>query len=194
MKWEKIFGAKRDPRSYGVYVKKPSPDGRYILVFDPGIEVSMMCGVYHFRLINAAGEVVEAFQGLECSMQDAGWTSDSRMVAVPVCDRRDCLLLFHPAKQQYSVVPFNSYQQEAELTTRGVWIGPDLKEFRGWFGDQFRPPDPVYFPFASLRWFPVAEKWNLAAALRVAPPVPWLPPPSKELKAYAKKKGITIAW
>jgi hypothetical protein len=194
MNWEKIFGP-RDPRSYGEYVKKPSPDKTHILVFDPGIEVRMMMSVYQFRLINAASGVVEAFEGLEGAMQDAWWTSDSTMVAIPVSDRRDGLLLFRVHSKRYSFVPFNSYQQTARLTTRGVWIAPDLKEFRGWFGDQFRPPDPIHFPFASLRWFPVVEKWkNLDTAVRVAPPLRWLPPPSKELKAYARKKGITVIW
>lgn len=42
MRWEKVFGCKADPRSYGVYVKKASPDRRRILAFDPGFEYSMM--------------------------------------------------------------------------------------------------------------------------------------------------------
>lgn len=195
MDWEKIFGPERDPQSYGKYVKKASPDKRYILVFDPGIEVSMMCSVYQFRLIDRKQTVVEAFEGLDAAMQAAWWSRDSRLAAVPISDSRSGLLLFRPGGRRFTFVPFNSYQQKARLTTRGVWIAPDLKEFRAWFGDQFRPPDPVFFPFASLRWFPVVPKWkNLPAAARVAPPLRWLPPPSKELKAYARKNRITLVW
>jgi len=190
--WKKIFGAKPDPRSYGVYVKKASPDRKHLMVFDPGDEVSMMRYLFQFRLIDAKGTVAEAFEGLYSPMQGAWWSGDSRVAAVPVSDDIDCLLLLHLPKRRYSVVPFNSYQMRARVTSRGVWVCVDLQEFRAWFGREFRPPDDTYLPFASLRWFPVQEKWDLNAAIRSAPRIRWTPPPSRELKAYARKNGITL--
>ena len=191
MRWAKIFGFK-NPASYGVYVKKASPDKKHLMVFEPGEEVSMMRYLHQFRLIDPKGTVTEAFKGLAGPMQCAWWTRDSRIVAVPVSDRLDGLLLFHVKKRRYSVVQFNSYQQKPKLTSRGVWICVVLREFRAWFGDQFRTPDDLYIPFTSLHWFPATEKWDLNPAIRRAPRLRWQPPPSTELKRYAKKNGITL--
>ena len=41
MNWEKTFDP-RNPRSYGEYPQKPTPDKKHILVFDPGIEFRMI--------------------------------------------------------------------------------------------------------------------------------------------------------
>ena len=194
MQWKKIFGVGRDPRSYGEYVKKAAPDRRHMMVFDPGLEVRMMCCEHGFRLIDARAAVTETFQGLASPMQEAWWSPNSRIVAVPVLERTDCLLLFDLSRRRYSVILFSSYQQKAKVTCRGVRIGVDPGQFREVFGEGFRPPDDTVFPFSSLRWMDAPDKtpWNLGPALRGAPRALWRPPPSREMRAYARKQGISL--
>jgi hypothetical protein len=145
---------------------------------------------YQFRLVDAHRAVVEEFRGLTAQEQRAWWTPDSRIVAIPA----DGLLLYELHRRRYSVVPFDIFQNELEMGVAGIRVSVSRKEFVAWFGDKFQPPRPVSFRFASLHWFPAPAtgKWKLGPALRSAPRLRWLPPPSKELRAYAKAQGITL--
>ena len=154
MRWERIFGFKAAPGSLGKYVSKPSPDLKFRLVFEPGDEVSMMRYVYQFRLIDAKDTVVQAFKGLASPVQTAWWTPDSRIVAVPLLEKSDCLLLFNVKNREHAVIHFSVYQSDAAFTSRSVRIGVNLREFKATFGDDFEPPGDTVFPFASLDWRP----------------------------------------
>jgi hypothetical protein len=192
--WSRIFGFAKDPRSYGQYVTSPSPDGRFMLVFEPGIEFAMMRCQHAFRLVDSNRTVVQAFQGLVSPMQRAWWSPDSRIVAVPIDDRKGGLLLFDVTRQRYSLIPFSSYQETAVVTSTGVRTSVDRSQFEAIFGKEFRPPRDVLFRFAALRWFAAPETgaWKLSSAFRSAPQARWQPPPSKEMRAYAKKHGIGL--
>jgi len=192
--WAKIFGFPRDPRSYGKYVKRPSPNSKNMVVFEPGIEYAMMRYRHEFRLVDSSKTLVQAFHGLASPMQNAWWSPDSRVVAIPIDEPLEGLLLFNVNLQQYSLLLFSAYQQNAEVTSTGVRISVDRSQFIAVFGNEFQPPHDVSILFANLRWFAAPETgaWKLGAAFRSAPKVRWQPPPSKEMRAYAKKHGIKL--
>ena len=192
--WAKVFGFPKDPRSYGEYVKRPSPNKRLLLVFEPGDEYAMMRYQHEFRLVDAKKALIQVFQGLVSPMQCAWWSPDSRIVAVSVDDPNGGLLLYNVKRRRYSLVHFNSYQEKAHITSTSVKIAVDQSEFEAIFGKEFRPPRDVSFRFAALRWFPAPEvgAWKLGAAFRCAPKAKWQPPPSKAMRAYAKEHGIEL--
>ncbi len=193
MKWANIFGFEKDPRSYGKYVKKPSPDRKHTLVFDPGMEVSMMRYVHECRLIDEKKNVVQDFKGLTCPVQFAWWTPDSRIVAFPTNEGAG-LLLYKVNLRKFSVCFFSSFQQDLKLTARGMTISVNRREFEGWFGKEFDPPNDNVLSFSGLQWFDAPDKgpWKLGFAVKAAPRLKWDPPPSKELRAYARKNRITL--
>jgi hypothetical protein len=188
--WAKVFGFPKDPRSYGEYVKRASPDGRYRLVFEPGLEYAMMRYAHQFRLVDAGKELVEEFRGLTSPAQMAWWSPDSRVVAIPVSG----LLLYAVQRRRYALVPFDIFQNDVALGVAGIRLSVNRQQFAATFGEEFEPPRPVSLRFAALRWFPVPERgpWKLGAALRSAPKLRWLPPPSTSLRASAKAHGIIL--
>lgn len=191
MDWEKVFGFKKNPASYGKYVRKYSPDRRRILVFDPGLEVSMMRYEFAFRLIEPDGTVLESFRELSSPLQFAWWSADSRIVAVPaIAQAYSCLLLFNPSRRLYAVIRSDPYLETPSVSPRGARIGVDPEQFHWIFGDELRPPDPVSFPFSSLTWAPPPATWRIDPVIRRAV-APWWH--SKEqMKAYAKKQGLSL--
>lgn len=192
MKWEKVFGCKADPRSYGEYIVRRSPDRGHAVVFDPGIEWRMGCCEHDFRLIDAKNSVVEPFRELETVSQTAWWTPDSRIVGVAV-QGGSILLFFHLKRRRYALLGFGAYMLRARLNAAGARIDMDPSQFRGIFGGtRFAPPRSMFFPFSSLRWRPAPAKWELGRECRRLPRYEWLPPPSKELLAYARKQGLSL--
>lgn len=191
MDWERIFGAKADPRSYGEYAVRRSPDRRHALVFDPGFEWRMGCCEHAFRLIDAKGAVVEAFKELDTVCQQAWWTPDSRIAGVSVLGGSR-LLFYHLRRREYALLGFGAYLLRARTTSRGVWVDMDPSQFRGVFaGTPYRPPRRLFFPFSSLRWKPAPARWGFKRAeLKDLPHYRWLPPPCKELRAFARKQGL----
>lgn len=187
-----MFGFPKDPCPYGEYVKHTSPDGKYILVFEPGLEYSMMRYQHQFRLVTSAKNLVQAFRGLASQMQRAWWSPDSRVVAIPVDDRNGGLLLYEIKRNRYSLVRFDPYQETVRVSSAGVRIGVERREFEAVFGKEFPPPPELFLRFAALRWFAVPETglWKLREAFRSAPRVRWSP--SKEMRAYAKTQGIEL--
>lgn len=192
--WAKIFGIPMDPRSYGAYVKRPSPNKEFLVVFEPGVEYAMMRYQHEFRLLDSSKILVQAFHGLASPIQNAWWSPDSRIVAVPIDDPKGGLLLFDVKRQRYSLNHFNSYQETTKVTCTSVRIGVERREFEAVFGKEFRPPSDVSFRFATLRWVTAPETgdWKLGTAFRSAPKARWQLPPSKAMKAYAKEHGIKL--
>jgi hypothetical protein len=193
MNWEKVFGSKRDPRSYGEYVVRQAPDRRHAVVFDPGMEWRMGCCEHSFRLIDSKKSVVEPFQELSTPIQRAWWTPDSRIVGVSVMARVDAMLFFHLQRREYALLQCSAYMLRARLDSRGVRVDMDPSQFRGIFGGtKFKPPRSMFFAFSSLRWRPAPAEWKLGPELRDLPYYKWLPPPSQELRSYARKHGLSL--
>jgi len=192
--WSKVFGFPKAPHSYGKYVAKASPNKKWSVVFEPGIEYAMMRFQHEFRLVDPHKKVIEAFCGLASPVQRAWWSPDSKIVGVPVDDPNGGLLLYDVKRRRYSLIPFNPYQETATMTSTSVRIGVDRREFEAVFGTEFRPPRDLTFRFTTLRWFAVPETGalKLIEAYRSAPKPKWLPPPSKEMRAYAKAHGIQL--
>jgi hypothetical protein len=193
MKWADIFGFEKDPRSYGKYVRKPSPDKEHALVFEPGMEVSMMRYVHECRLIDRDKKVAQDFKGLTCPVQFAWWSPDSKIVAFPTNEGAG-LVLYKVRSRKFSLLFFNPFQQDLKLTGARVVASVNKKEFEATFGDGFDRPNDNIFKFAELSWFdaPAGGKWKLGPAVKSAPKMKWEPPPSKEFRAYARKIGITL--
>jgi hypothetical protein len=164
------------------------------VVFEPGIEFAMNWYHHQFRLVDSSKAVVQAFQGLVSPLQLAWWSPDSRIAAVPITNHNDGLLLLDVKRRRYSLILFNAHQTTAAVTSRGVRVSVDRGQFEAIFGKRFPPPRDVFFQFASLRWFAAPESgaWKLGSALRTAPQPRWEPPPSKEMRAYAKELGISL--
>lgn len=193
-RWRKVFGFPSDLPSFGKYVAFISPSKKLKLVFEPGIECAMMRYQFQFRLVDSRLSVLQSFGGLVSPMQHAWWSRDSRLVAIAVEGPNGGLLVYEVKGQRYSLLRFNAYQETAMVTSRSVRIGVDRQEFEAVFGTEFQPPRDTRFPLSSLTWFPAPEKgaWKLNVAFRRAPRAKWEPAPSKAMREYAKKNGITL--
>ena len=192
--WAKVFGFPKHPQSFGKYVKLTSPDSVLAVVFEPGVECSMMRYSHEFRLVNRDREIVQEFKGMSSPVQEAWWAPDSRVVGVPISDPVCGLLLYDAARRRYSMARFSPYEERVKVTSSSIRIGVDLQEFKAVFGDGFKPPRECSVRFSALRWSAVPEKgaWKLYTALRSAPKLKWQPPPSKEMIAYAREQGIEL--
>jgi hypothetical protein len=190
--WAKVFGVPKDPGSYGKYRKKPSPDGAFALVFDPGFEFAMMGYAHQFRLVDPQKNVLEAFSGLTSPAQIAAWSPDSRIVAIPISDPAEGILLLNVRRRLHSFILCDIYLQEMKLESRGVRIGMDAWQFEAIFEGAVPLPEDVVIRFADLRWFPSprAEAWDLKQVLKSAPSAHWKPPRTKAFREFAKKRGI----
>ncbi len=193
-RWAKVFGFPADARSHGRYATFRAPSRGLVLAFEPGDEYAMMRYQHQFRLVDSKRSVLQAFAGLVSPIQFAWWSPESRIVGIAVEDPFGGLLLYDVVKRRYSLVRFDSYNETAKVTATSVRIGVDADEFRAVFGDEFKPPRSTSFRLSSLTWFAVPEKgpWKLRTAFRKAPKAKWEPPPSKALRDYAKKLGITL--
>jgi hypothetical protein len=190
--WAKVFGFPKHPQSFGAYVRCASPDGKHALAFEPGLEYSMMRYQHQFRLVDPSKNVVQAFAGLFSAVQLAWWSPDSRIVAVPVDDQYGGLLLYDVRRKLYSLARFSPYEETVTVSSAGLRIAADRREFEAAFGTEFPPPPEIAIQFKALRWFPPPGKgpWKLREAFRSAPKAKWTP--SREMKAYARRNGIEL--